>query len=43
MSIALTLPEGLTVVQSHSTMLPLPLPSSRHCQPWLIPRAVRYA
>src|SRR5215218_4586623 len=23
-------------------MLPLPLPSSRHCQPWLTPRALRY-
>jgi hypothetical protein len=43
MSIAVTLPEGLTVSQGHSAMLPLPLPSLRHCQPWLTPRAVRYS
>jgi hypothetical protein len=34
MSMAVTLPKGPTVAQSHSAMLPLPLPSSRHCQPW---------
>ena len=42
MSMAVTFPEGPTVAQSHSAMLPLPLPSSKHCQPSPTPRAVRY-
>ena len=42
MSTAVTFPEGPTASQSHSAMLPLPLPSSRHCQPSPTPRARRY-
>jgi hypothetical protein len=42
MSAAVTLPEGPTAAQSHSVMLPLPPPSSRHRQPWPTPSPASY-